>query len=206
MAESLSHSFIASLEPQRDLVFTEALGCGRVAGQPLVPADFVRAESLLLKAVRPVFRLYAAGSAPVDLLAALRQEWLIAGAAASAADTPVAPVQAGLEPMPAAVWARLAAAVQVEAATLPGAKALNPDSVLLAPDPLLAPKKPKPAEDSLDLLGMAPRSQFAMFALVALLVGLGVTIYLTTRRHSSSVPTTQPTTLPAASASSPGAL
>lgn len=193
MADSISQRFIAELVPVRDQLFADALA--RVG--PGVSGEQARAsaESLLLKAVRQVFQQYAtlAGGGGVvvigGVLVAMRQELMTPETAAAHAPP--------TEPMSAATWARLAAAVQIEAATLPGAKALNPDSVLLFPDPLLAPKKPKPQLDQFDPLDLSPTSRFVTGALIALVLGLAVTIFLTTRRHTHSVPEPLPATEPA---------
>ena len=71
--------------------------------------------------------------------------------------------------MPADVWARLAAAVQVEAAKSSHSSALNPDSVLLRPDPMLAPKKAKAREaDDFDLA--SPSRLFMLLGAVPALI------------------------------------
>ena len=173
----------------RDQLITDALA--RVGAGVTGEHALVSAEALLLKAVRQVFQQYVAlagaGGAVVagGVLTAMRQELLT--------HESTTPQAASLEPMSAATWARLAAAVQIEAAKLPGAKALNPDSVLLFPDPLLAPRKPKPHLDQFDPLDLSPTSRFVTGALIALVLGLAVTIYLTTRRHTHSVPEPQTT-------------
>jgi hypothetical protein len=90
--------------------------------------------------------------------------------------------------MPADVWARLVADVQVQAARSSHSRAINPDSVLLSPDPLLAPRKTA-APDDIEGFDLSPSSRFMLAAVVAVIVGIGLTIYLLTR-----TPTTAPET------------
>ena len=101
------------------------------------------------------------------------------------------PEAATLTAMPADVWARLSAAIQLEAARLTksagGVAALNPDSVLLSPDPLLAPKKSSWMDDS-EAFDLSPPSRFMLASAIALMIGVALTIYILTRPPSPPAP------------------
>jgi hypothetical protein len=82
--------------------------------------------------------------------------------------------------MPADAWARLAAAVQFEAASSAHSDALHPDSVLLQPDPLLAPKKTKPRTDDAPF-DVASSSRLLTLLAIVVLTALLITLYILTR-------------------------
>jgi hypothetical protein len=175
MADTLSNKFILALEPARDRLYTLALGAEGSAA---------KAEAALQRGVRGVFAEFAKDPG-VDVAGAMEKS---IGGAAGGGGT------ATLEYMPADVWARLAAAVQLTAAQMTpaggGTHALNPDSVLLSPDPLLAPKKPAPFEDD-DL--PAP-SRFFVTSVIAVGLGVILSVYILTR--PAPRPATQPATVP----------
>jgi len=177
MSDSLSQQFISALEAQRDRLYAQALGLTKTPGA---------AESLLQKTLRQSFHVYAAGAAPADFVPWIQRQ--IAGAADSAAGAPAA------APMPAATWARLAAGVQLEAAQSGAAKALNPESVLLAPDPLLAPRKRALTEEPATGLNLSPTARFILAVTLALLVGITFSLFYCTR---TVPPATRPAPPPA---------
>jgi hypothetical protein len=82
--------------------------------------------------------------------------------------------------MPADVWARVADAVLVEAARSSNSKALIPDSVLLRPDPLLAPRKTSPRRDT-DTFELTSPARLIVGGIIVLLAGLIVTVSILTR-------------------------
>ena len=165
--ETLSHKFIEALAGPRDRLYGLALaGAGTPAG----------AEAALQRTAREVF-CEVARDVVVDVAAAMEKA-LTAAAAPGAGGA--AAVNAAEAPMPADVWARLAAAVQVEAARSSHAQALNPDSVLLQPDPMLAPKKTRPRGDDAEFDVSSP-ARLMMLLGGAVLVGLVVTLYIMTR-------------------------
>jgi hypothetical protein len=180
MSDSISQRFIRALETDRDRLYVEALSVAKS------PAE---AEGLLQKTLRAGFHTYAEGHMPVDFHAWIHQQ-LYATAHATPPAAPIEPPAA--QAMPADIWARLAAGVQIEAAKSGASKALNPDSVLLSPDPLLAPKKRSPIDDLPDGLNLSPTSRFVLAVAVALVVGISFSLYYCTR----TVPST--TTKPAA--------
>lgn len=164
---SPSQTFILGLEPQRDRLYARACAASRSA-----PA----AESLLQAATRKAFAevLKDPETQPV---AAVEREL-------PPAENPPAAA------MPADTWARLAAAVQIEAARTGGAKALNPDHVLLSPDPLLAPKKAPRDADLLEGLNLSPASLFMIATITAMVLGVLLTVYIITRPSALKAPTT----------------
>ena len=169
--ETLCHKFIEALAGPRDRLYGLALArAGTPAG----------AEAALQDQAREVF-CAVARDAVVDVAAAMEQALgagaLAAGPAGGAAETP----------MPADVWARLAAAVQVEAARSSHAQALHPDSVLLRPDPMLAPKKSKPRTDDAEFDVSSP-ARLLTFLGAAVLVGLVVTLYVMPRKPAAHAP------------------
>jgi len=181
MAEPLSKRFILELEPARDRLYAAALAR---AATPRA------AEALLQRTVRDVFQSFAAGTLKTGGLPAVEAELgkdVVAGAAVTDAA------------MPADTWARLTATVQVEAARsgAVAGKAINPESVQMMADPLLAPKKSGAGEDPFDGLNLSPPSRFMIAAGIAIVLGLGLSIYILSRR-SASHPTTS--TAPATSA------
>ena len=174
MADTLSNKFILALEPARDRLYTLALAAGGSAA---------KAEAALQTGVRGVFPDFAKDAG-----------MNVAGAMESAVGGAGAAVGGGQEFMPADVWARLAAAVQLTAAQVrpaEGTHALNPDSVLLSPDPLLAPKKPAVFEDD-DL--PAP-SRFLVTSVIAVVLGVVLSVYILTR--PAAQPATRPASAPA---------
>jgi hypothetical protein len=171
MAQTLSQNFIGALEERRDRLYAAAL---TRAGSP------GGAEQILLDAVRKEFAQYARDGAG-DVTGAMERSL-----GAGSGDTP----------MPADMWARLAAAVQVEAAKSRNAAAIHPDSVLLKPDPMLAPSKAgrKRQKEEFDL---ASPSRLIMVGGLAILVGVVLTVYILTRPAAP-----QPGTPPSGGASS----
>ena len=180
MADTLSNKFILALEPVRDHLYTVAVGA---------TGNAAKAEAALQKGVRGVFAEFAKDSG-MNVVGAM--EKAVGGGPASGGGT------ATQEFMPADVWARLAAAVQLTAAQVRpaegGTHALNPDSVLLSPDPLLAPKKPAPFEEG-DL--PAP-SRFMVTSVIAVVLGVVLSIYILTR------PSARPVMQPASGAATRG--
>lgn len=183
MAETLSHRFIAALQGPRDRLYTLALA---------KTASSAAAEALLQERVRQLFAEVARDAVP-DIPAALEKSLSWADPAAPSANVTLE------TPMPADVWSRIAAAIQIEAARSTNSHALNPDSVLLRPDPLLAPKKSSrgSGDDEFDL---ASPSRMILVLGGALLIGLVVTIFILTRpapqrpaTHPGS-PTSRPAT------------
>lgn len=178
MAESITQRYLTELEPHRDALFAKALA---EAGDP------IRAEGLLQSTIHATFEAYATGGAPKDKsLIDWFTETLDARKSPSGNATAV--VAEGTA-MPAATWARLYGAVQLEAVRFGKGKALNPDSVLLSPDPLLAPRKPVRPDEG-DALERHPAHFFALSAGAALLLGIALTIVISSR--TSEVPTTAP--------------
>ncbi|HVX83310.1 MAG TPA: hypothetical protein VH253_00695 [Phycisphaerae bacterium] len=197
----LSHQFIDALAPRRHELY--ALAVGTISAQatgPLPAAALgTRAEGYLIKTVREAFAAYAqdpyASPAPADRVAA---------ALASSAPAGATPPEAA---MPADVWARVTAAIQVDAAQAAGpdsptGRSVNPGSVLLTPDPLLAPKKTAaPEEDAFDF-SSPPR--FLLAVGIAVCIGIALTAYILTR-NSSGTPTLYPVTTASAPAAHPAA-
>jgi hypothetical protein len=101
------------------------------------------------------------------------------------------------------VWARLTAAIQVDAARSLGSRAVNPDSVLLSPDPLLAPKKQAGPDD--DAFDLSPPSRFLLATAIAVCVGIALTVYIVSRNGTPSGPTTYPVPATAGAATGVGA-
>ena len=129
------------------------------------------ASAALLQAARELFDQYAKDAGVRDVPAAMAQAL---GGSTGGEATP------GESVMPADVWARLAAAVQTEAARSRHDKALNPDSVLLRPDPLLAPKKSARREDA-EPFDLASPGRLLFAAGLVVLAGVVVTAYILTR-------------------------
>jgi hypothetical protein len=165
--ETLSHQFIQTLLGPRDRLYGLALA---KAGTPAA------AESLMAQAVRAAFCDVAKGAA-TDIVGAVEKE--LAGNAPANGGGERAGTEAAVA-MPADVWARLAAAVQVEAAASNHEAALHPDSVLLRPDPMLAPKKGRGRPERSDFDLTTPRRFWTVVGL-AVLLGAIMTIYLLTR-------------------------
>lgn len=157
--ETLSHKFIVALAPPRDHLYSLALAS---AGTPAA------AETLLAQSARQTFKQFAA-EAIFDIPAAFE----------NALSSPASPL---LETtMPADVWARLAAAVQFEAASSAHATALNPDSVLLKPDPLLAPKKSRHRSTLPEEFNVTTPKRLAALILCTIAIGIVITLYILTR-------------------------
>jgi hypothetical protein len=136
-----------------------------------IPAQLtLKIESLLHAAVREAFAVIEKNH-DADVWSAVEAAMTARGATTAGS--------AGL-PMPADLWARLVATVQIEAARSANTRAINPDSVLLSPDPLLAPKKSL-APDDADGFDLAPSTRFLLAALLAILIAITVTIYFLTR-------------------------
>jgi hypothetical protein len=157
------------LEAGRDRLYALALG------REATPA---KAEVLLQRSTRTLFARFIEDPAldvPAHLETLLNLD-------------PTLPSSAPV-PMPADVWARLAAAVQVEAAKSNASLAINPDSVLLSPDPLLAPKRPG-AGDEPDGFDLSSPSRFVLACVIAIFIGITLSIYILTR------PTTRAATQP----------
>jgi hypothetical protein len=182
---ALSHRFIEVLAPTRDHLYRLALAHA---------ASPAAAESAMQKAARELFHRFTTDP-HFDLASAL-------AAALAPADTPAPPAGENDTAMPADAWARLAAAVQFEAAHSAHSGALNPESVLLQPDPLLAPKKTKPRADDTAFDVASPSRLLTMLGAV-LLAGLLITLYILTRPAPPSPPPAVP--VPHAPATNPGA-
>lgn len=189
--ETLSHKFLQALAPPRDALYRLAL---------LRAATPAGAEAMLRDSACGVFREYAVEKI-FDVPGAVEKSLARAATSAAGSATPAPPanqtppVDAATPEaaMPADVWARLAAAVQIEAARSSNSSALNPDSVLLRPDPLLAPKKAKPREA--DDFDVSSPSRLLMLLGAALLIGIVVTAYIVTRpaaAPAASQPATRP--------------
>jgi len=173
----VSQQFIVAMEPHRDRLYTLALA---LAASP------AGAESLLHRTVHEAISLYAGKNGTSF------PEWferLLREQAPQATPAPGAPE----EPMPAALWARIHAAVQVEAAKRGGVAGQS----LLSYDPLLAPKKQAPPDDDSDLLNLSPTTRFILAGTVALVFAIAMTIILTTRHGDR--PSPAPPALPALS-------
>jgi hypothetical protein len=178
--DTLSHRTIATLEPFRHELYALALA---ISGRPDA------AEASLQSAIHAAFDRALSGEA-VDVPAEVRTALLAANEAPSE-ETPAF--------MPADCWARITAAIQIQAAraqSAAGVRALNPESVLLNPDPLLAPRKSPINDDGLDPFDMSSTSRVVTAAIVALVIGITITIILTTRHTRTSPPTIHPSTLP----------
>ena len=211
MIESVSRRFLEMVDPQRDSLYALAQSAG---------GGSAKAELILQRAVRQAYRAYAAGTCTDEHLGArLAQLIQEAGPAPqSAADrsaarsntealekSPHAPDSAGgvaapataSAAMPADTWARLAAAVQIEAARLGGAA----EQSMLAYDPLLAPqKRSAPGEDPMEGLNLSPWSRFVIGTAIVLIIGIVATIMLTS--HARREPALGPGP-PAAAATHP---
>lgn len=167
--------FLNALEPHRDALWTRA--------RAAVGTD-IQAEGLLQAALHEVFPAYLKSATP-DPTPAVNAA-LNATAEKKKLTLPHTPAEP-LTPMPAATWARLAGALQVEAARIGGVTALNPDSVLLSPDPLLAPRKSRPADNTPDT---PPASHWMLVTGIIVALGIAVTIYLSTRPSAPPQPAT----------------
>ncbi len=166
MIESASHRCIELLEADRDTLYSTAQSCAS--------PDY--AESLLQQAVRQVFKEFVEKKVserdfPRQVIEVMRRDQTASPDSAKS-QTGTAAV------MPAAAWARLTAAVQIEAARLGGAA----EQSMLAYDPLLAPKKKKSADDDLvEGFNLSPWTRFVVAAAIVLFIGIVASIILTTR-------------------------
>ncbi|HTV48758.1 MAG TPA: hypothetical protein VMG59_09985 [Phycisphaerae bacterium] len=180
MIESSSRRFIEMIDPYRDEIY--ARSCR------LTPAG--QSEVVLQKTIRAAFRFYVQNGEklprpPQDIV-----KWLedflkqqTDGASESASEMSGEPPA-----MPADTWARLAAAVQIEAAVLGGAA----ERSMLAYDPLLAPKKKSTGNDELiEGFGLDPWARFVIAAAIVLIFGIVATIMLMTH-HTPLVPASRP--------------
>jgi hypothetical protein len=176
MIESTSKAFLDIIDPAKDQLYSLASGAGAK-----------QAELCLQRCVREVFQhFHTQQVSPADVVAQIELQIRASQAGAQGAAPQAVP-------MPAAVWARLVAAVQIDAARLGGVA----EQSMLAYDPLLAPQKKKTGDDNIEGLNLSPWSRFVVAAAIVLIVGITASLILTTR----SVPhpsTTQPTTRPAA--------
>jgi hypothetical protein len=163
--ETLSHKFIEALAVPRDRLYAQAL---------VISPNAAAAEAALQNAVGAVFHEFAK-DAFLDIPAAM--EKALSNAPHTAAPDSSAP---SASIMPADVWARLAATVQLEASRSDHAQALHPDSDLLQPDPILAPKKGRPRAEPPEFDVSSPGRLF-MFLGAAVFVGLAATVYILTR-------------------------
>jgi hypothetical protein len=125
MAETLSQMFIESLRDPRDRLYALALATSSTPSE---------AEARLIRAVRKAFAEAASAGIVGDSLGRVTR--ILDESHAAIATMPPPDIT-----MPADAWARVAAAVQMEAAKSEHAQALHAESELLKPDPMLAPKK-----------------------------------------------------------------
>ncbi len=184
MIESASRRFLELLESHRNELYSIAAA----GGATLV------AETALQRGVRSAFREYARNEAPRSG----QMQWLISHIQAELGGSPVMVPTAPTElAMPAAVWARLAAAIQIEAATLGGAD----EQSMLAYDPLLAPQKKKTgADENVEGLNLSPWTRFVIATAIVLFIGIVATIILTTHhapattQGAKAAATTRPST------------
>ncbi len=183
MIESAGRKFLELLEAQRNALYTVACQ----GGTPNV------AETALQRGIRSAFREYVRNEAPRDN----QMLWLVQHIHAELGEVSASTTAAATElPMPADVWARLAAAIQIEAATLGGAD----EQSMLAYDPLLAPrKKTSGADDTIEGLNLSPWTRFVIATAIVLFIGIVATIILTTHHAGpSTMPAaTSPATAPA---------
>jgi|GEM_PF-2031098 hypothetical protein len=163
MIESTSQAFLDILDPAKDRLYGLAHA-----------AERDHAELRLQRSAREVFQqFHNRDIGPTDVLARIESQ-LQAGQ--TQAPTPATEST----PMPAAVWARLVAAVQIDAARLGGVA----EQSMLAYDPLLAPQKSKPKDDGTEGLNLSPWSRFVIAAAIVLTVGIAASLILTTHQSS----------------------
>jgi len=190
---TISHDFISDLGAHRDELYSRALAIASADPQAVglrPSAIHSRAEVILQSAVRETFAQFEKDpSSHLDPFEAVQEHLPLLPATQNW-------VGEGWGAMPADIWARLVAAIQIEAAHSTHSKAINPSSVLL--DPLLAPKKPA-APDDLEGLGLLPEYRFFLVAAIAILIAIFLTIYLLTRSPAANhadAPEPPPTTSP----------
>ncbi len=205
MIESAGKRFIQFLEPCRDALYTQALA---LAGSP------VAAERLIQRSLRTAFRENAMSLPKGDL-----QAWLMSQINREAAGAAGAAVTAGgvndakastaapamtdeltqSRAMPAATWARLAAAIQIEAAKL--AEDGGTGEAILAYDPLLEPKKKSAlADEPLEGFGLSASARFIIGGSIVIAIGVIASIVLTTHKAppSPELPSKTPAVQPPA--------
>lgn len=193
MIESASRKFLELLEAHRNALYTLACQGGT--------ASVI--ETALQRGIRSAFREYVRNQAPRDE----QVQWLAEHIKAELGDQ-VGQTTSALTDvaMPADVWARVAAAIQIEAATLGGAD----EQSMLAYDPLLAPRKKKAGlEDNIEGLNLSPWTRFVIATAIVLFIGIVATIILTTHHAASTtqaakanaIPSTFPATAPVTSGS-----
>lgn len=178
MIESAGRKFLELLEVHRSALYTVACQ----GGTPNV------AETALQRGIRSAFRQYVRNQAPRDD----QMPWLVEHINAELGEMSVSAAPVAELPMPADVWARLAAAIQIEAATLGGAD----EQSMLAYDPLLAPRKKTGVDEPIEGLNLSPWTRFVIATAIVLFIGIVATIILTTH-HAV------PSTMPAATSTSP---
>jgi hypothetical protein len=169
MAETLSQKFLESVRGSRDVLYAAAAaGRGGTARE---------AEDTLIAVARQV--VVASQEKPTDIPAAIEKE-LRRDTVVPVVVPPAGSAEAEPVVMPADVWARFAAAVQMEAAASANAQALHAESELLKPDPMLAPKKRK-VRDQEEAFDVASPRRLAIMIGAVVLAGLVITIYIVTR-------------------------
>ena len=179
MIESAGRKFLELLEAHRNALYTVACR----SGTPNV------AETALQRGIRSAFREYVRNQAPRSD----QMPWLVQHINAELGENLASAAEPPAElPMPADVWARLAAAIQIEAATLGGAD----EQSMLAYDPLLAPRKKSGVDDPIEGLNLSPWTRFVIATAIVLFIGIVATIILTTH-HAG------PSTMSAATSTSP---
>ncbi len=190
MIDSSGRRFIGLLDPQRDGLYTRALAATGSAGS---------AETCIQRAVRGAFREFVQGQVPREFPAWMQrhlEDQIQAMASTELSVGATTPTVPATDAMPADVWARVAAAIQIESVKIHGATEEG-DEALLAYDPLLVPKKKSPPTDDLsDGLNLSPWSRFVVAAAIVLIIGVVATVVLTTHHAppEGQTPATQPTT------------
>lgn len=169
MIESTSAAFLDIIDPAKDRLYSLACAVGPK-----------QAELCVQRCVRDVFQQFHTGQiAPADVIARIESQIRAAQPDTQNADQAI--------PMPAAVWARLAAAVQIDAARLGGVA----EQSMLAYDPLLAPQKKKVADDNIEGFNLSPWSRFVVAAAIVLIIGITVSLVVSTHRAKPAA-TTRP--------------
>ncbi len=186
MIESASRRFLELLEVHRNELYALAIQGGTPAAT----------ETALQRGIRSAFREFARNAAPREG----QVEWLANHIQAELGQRPAsAPAPTPDMTMPADVWARLAAAIQIEAAALGGAD----EQSMLAYDPLLAPQKKKVGpDDDLEGLNLSPWTRFVIATAIVLFIGIVATIILTTHHAPATTQAGGPSSTAPASASS----
>ena len=157
--------FLALLEEHRDRLYSRARAASGIAG----------AEPALAEALRIALPEFAA-KPTLNALAAveLRLGKTVAnGSVASTGDAPPSPEQPA---MPADMFARLTAVIQVAAEE--SIAGVSTTERAHFKDPLLAPKKHKRPREPREGLGLSPLVRFLLAAVIALVVGVIVTLVI----------------------------